>query len=123
MWMTYTNLNDGFDAWSVFTLKCGCSVEEGDNIIFTKDQQCHICNIDETNFSLDESDSGHGSQPSSSITIKFCSCPGTAQNITSISSTLTCGSNSAGEAMPLHIMFSSDATNEEDNSINAMFWT
>jgi hypothetical protein len=30
-----------------------------------------------------------------------------------------CGSNAAGEAMPLHIMFSSDASNEENYAMNA----
>ena len=77
IWMTYTNLNDWFDAWSLFTLKY--ATIQGQH----KTKQA------------------------------------TSQNKTSISSNLMCGSNSAGEVVPLHIIFSSDATNKENYSVNA----
>lgn len=41
------------------------------------------------------------------------------KNKTNISSSLMCGSNAAGEAMPLHIMFSSDAKDELNYAVNA----
>jgi len=97
----------------------GFSVEEGDNVIFTEDQQHCICNIDEINFSLDASDGGKWQLTILSITVKFCNHPGTAQNKMDVSNTLMCLSNSAGEAMPLRIMLFLDATNEENYSVNA----
>jgi hypothetical protein len=76
-------------------------------------------NIDETNLSLDGSDGGRGGRPACTITMKHWNRPGTAQNKTSLSSSLMCGSNTAGEAMPLHIMFSSDAKEAENYAVNA----
>ncbi len=45
--------------------------------------------------------------------------PGTASNKTSVASTLICGSNSAGEPLPLHIMFSSAAQDENNCFVSA----
>jgi hypothetical protein len=42
-----------------------------------------------------------------------------AQLQISISSTLVCGSNAAGEPLPLHIMFSSSAQSEDNYSVSA----
>jgi hypothetical protein len=43
---------------------------------------------------------------------------GTAVNKASMSSTLMCGSNAAGKALPIHVMFSSDAQ-EENYQVDA----
>jgi hypothetical protein len=51
--------------------------------------------------------------------IEVCNRPGTAQNKTNLSSSLMCGSNAAGEEMPLHIMFSSDAEEAQNYAVNA----
>ncbi len=113
---TFNNLNDWFDSWEAFVLSQGFATkingESGEEVIFTEEQKRRIINIDETNLSLDGLDSGHGGQPACSITMKNCNHPGTAQNKSSISSSLMCGSNAVGEAMPLHIMFSSEARKE-----------
>ena len=89
-------------------------------VIFSETQKRRIINIDETNLSLDGSDGGRGGRPACSITIKHCQRPGTAQNKAGLSSSLMCGSNAAGEAMPLHVMFSSKA--EEENMAVKLSW-
>jgi hypothetical protein len=70
------------------------------------------------NFSLDGSDEGCGGQPASSITISGAIHPGTSANKSNVASTLMCGSNAAGEALPLHIMFSSKAEDEKNYLVN-----
>lgn len=124
IWTTFSNLSDWYDAWEKFLTTQGFASEiinesGAKEIVFSEEQKRRIINIDETNLSLDGSDGGRGGRPSCTITIKHCSRPGTAQNKTSVSSSLMCGSNAAGEAMPLHIMFSSDASNEENYAVNA----
>jgi hypothetical protein len=90
----------------------------GEEFHFSTSQKRRILNMDETNFSLDGGDGGHGGRPTSSITISGAICPGTSANKSKIASTLMCGSNAAGEALPLHIMFSSKAEDEKKYSIN-----
>jgi len=124
IWTTYSNLNDWFNAWEKFLITHGfaCEVikENGEKeITFSEEQKRRIINIDETNLSLDGSDGGRGGRPACTITMKHCNRPGTAQNKTSLSSSLMCGSNAAGEAMPLHIMFSSDAKEADNYAVNA----
>jgi hypothetical protein len=68
--------------------------------------------MDETKFSMDGSDGGIGGCPANSITLLGVARAGTAMNKASISSTLVCGSNATGEALPVHVMFSSDAQEE-----------
>ena len=120
MWTTFSNLTDWFDAWEDFALRQGFATKEGESTVcFSEDQKRRIINIDETNLSLDGADGGHGGRPACSITIKNCNRPGTAQNKSSISSSLMCGSNAAREAMSIHIMFSSDAKEESNYAVNA----
>jgi hypothetical protein len=99
---------------------CEVIKENGEKeITFSEEQKQRIINIDETNLSLDGSDGGRGGRPACTITMKHCNRPGTAQNKTSLSSSLICGSNAAGKAMPLHIMFSSDAKEADNYAVNA----
>ena len=69
--------------------------------------------MDETKLSLDGSDGTFGGRPSLTVSVRGINRPGTAQNKSSFSSTLMCGSNAAGEPLPLHRMFSSKAENQE----------
>ncbi len=68
---------------------------------------------------LDGSDGGRGGRPVASYIVSGARRPGTATNKASISSTLVCGSNAAGEPLPLHIMFSSSAQSEDYYSVSA----
>jgi hypothetical protein len=73
--------------------------------------------MDETKFSTDGSDGGIGGRPANSMTIADAARAGTGTNKSSLSSTFMCGSNVAGEPLPVHVMFSSDAQ-EENYSID-----
>ena len=121
LWTTPENLNNWFDEWGLFCVSNGFATrtDQGE-VIFSETQKRRIINIDETNLSLDGSDGGRGGRPACSITIKHCQRPGTAQNKAGLSSSLMCGSNAAGEAMPLHVMFSSKA--EEENMAVKLSW-
>jgi hypothetical protein len=68
--------------------------------------------MDETKFSTDGSDGGIGGRPVNSITMMGVARARTAVSKASMSRTLMCGSNSAGEALPIHVIFSSDAQEE-----------
>jgi hypothetical protein len=124
IWTTYTNLNDCYDSWEKLLVTFGFAAEtihdsSTKEIIFTDDEKCHIINVDETNLSLDGLDGSCGDHPACTITVKLCNQPGMAQNKTNMSSSLMCGSNAAGEAMPLHIMFSSDTKEAQNYAVNA----
>ena len=86
---------------------------------FSDSQMRRIINLDETKLSLDGSDGGIGGRPADTIRVKDQFRTGTATNKSSCSSTLICGSNSAGEALPLVVIFSSDAANETNYRIRA----
>ena len=68
--------------------------------------------MDETKFSTDGSDGGIGGRPANYITIVGVARAGIAMNKASMSSTFMCGSNAAGKTLPVHVMFSSDAQEE-----------
>ena len=119
MWTTHTNLSDWFDAWEEFCLSYGFAAKnDAGEVIFSECQKRRIINVDETNFSLNGSDGGRGGRPANTITISNAARPGTGQNKSSVSSSLMLGSNSAGEAMPIHIMFASKAKEESNYQIN-----
>jgi hypothetical protein len=78
--------------------------------------------MDEMKFSMEGSDGGIGRHPANSMTLLGVSRAGTAMNKLSMSSTMMCGSNAAGEALPVHVMFSSDAQ-EENYQVDARWLT
>jgi hypothetical protein len=91
----------------------------GKETVVLEDQKCCKINVYEKNLSLDGSDGGCGGCPGCTITIKHSSRCGTAQNKGSVSSSLVFDSNAASAAMQVHIMFSSDAKEEANYTINA----
>ena len=120
MWTTYNNLNNWFDSWELFCIANGfaelkpeCSEDNSTRMLFSEEQKCRIINMDETKLSLDGFNGGIGGHPACTITVKCFSCPGTACNKPSSSSTFMCGSKAAGEPIPMHIMFLSDAQDDE----------
>ncbi len=119
MWTTHTNLNDWFDAWEDFRLSRGfASKNDLGETIFEEVQMRRIVNVDETNFSLDGSEGGHGGHPANIIMISNAARPGTGQSKSSMSSSLMLGSNAARESMPVHIMYASKAKDEANYQIN-----
>jgi hypothetical protein len=71
------------------------NIQIGEKIECSVHQKQRFFNLDETNFSLVESDGG----PSASYTITGFRHHGTAANKTSFASTLMCGSNAASEPL------------------------
>ena len=102
-----------------FLLKYGFVSKVNGVMEFSMAKKCRIFNLNEMNFSLDGNDGGQGGHPAIAVTINGVSQPAMAINKMSISSILRCGSNAAEEALPLHIMFSSDAENVENCSVSA----
>lgn len=97
IWTTYGNLNAWYDGWEKFIVDKGFATKEADGTVtFSEQQKRRIINLDETKMSLDGSDGGIGGRPANVIVVKNAFRAGTATNKTSISSTLMCGSNSAG---------------------------
>jgi hypothetical protein len=119
-WTTYSNLNDWFNAWEQFVLEKGFASKNAEGSVeFSKEQCKRIINMDETKFSVDGSDGGVGGRPSLSFTVKGLCRPGTATNKSSMTCTLMCGSNADNEPLPLHIMFASKATDEQNFTVSA----
>jgi hypothetical protein len=111
-------LKDWFERWGEFCIEYAFGDDDGtDHVFFSEEQKQRICNIDGTKFSTDGSDGGIGGCPANSVTISDTTRAGTGTNKSSLSINLMCGSNAAGEPLPVHVMFSSDAQ-EENYSIN-----
>jgi hypothetical protein len=71
--------------------------------------------MDDTKLSTDGVggvEGGIGGSPTNSITIANITMSGNGCNKASMRSTLRCGSNAAGEPLTVHVMFSSDAQEE-----------
>jgi hypothetical protein len=121
MWTAATNLGDWHDYFESFCIEYGFGDDGGGGkVVFTDDQKRHILNMDETKFSMDGSDGENGGRPAKSITIAGTTISGTATNKASLSSTLMCGSTAAGEPLPIHAMFLSDA--QEENMVVDYRW-
>jgi hypothetical protein len=108
MWTTVKNLDEfGF-----------CDDDGNVGITFSEEQKRWIVNMDKTKFLTDGSDGGIEGRPSNSITMLGVAQTATTVNKASMSSTLMCGSNAGGEALPIHVMFSLDAQ-EENYQVDA----
>lgn len=119
-WTTYPNLSLWYDGWEEFVVAKGFALKLGDEVQFKERAKYRICNLDETKLSLDGSDGGIGGRPCYTIQVKQQSFrTGTAANKASASSTLICGSNAAGEPMPIFVVFSSDAEHEVNFRVRA----
>lgn len=117
-WTTFSHLEKWYNGFETFCLSLGFAYKVGDEVVFTDASKKRIINLDESNLSLDGSDGLRGGRPASSIIARGVNRIGTAQNKSSVSSTIICGSNAFGEAMPIHIVYSSDATDETRFSVN-----
>jgi hypothetical protein len=121
MWKTAMNLGEWYDHFESFCIEYGFGDNGGGGkVVFTDDQKQRISNMDETKFSIDGSDGEIGGLPANSITIAGTTRSGTAKNKANLSSTLMCGSTAAGEPLPIHAMFSSDA--QEENMVVDYRW-
>jgi hypothetical protein len=124
MWTTVHNLELWYDSWESFYIEYGFGIDDGTgHVKYTEEQRRRIANMDETKFSMDRADGGIGGiggRPTNSITIANITRSGTGYNKASMSSTLMCGTNAAGEPPPVHVMFSSNA--QEENFVVDCHW-
>jgi hypothetical protein len=110
IWMTVHNIELWYDSWESFCIGYGFGIDDvTGRVKFTEEKKRRIANMDETKFSIDGADGGIGGRPANSITIANITRSGTGCNKVSMSSTLICGYNAAGEPLPVRVMFSSDA--------------
>jgi hypothetical protein len=113
MWTTVRNLELWYDSWESFCIEYGFGIDDGTgHVKFTEEQRRRIANIEETKFSMDGADGGIDRRPENSITIANMTRSGTSCNKASMSSTLMCGYNAAREPLPVHVMFYSNAQEE-----------
>jgi hypothetical protein len=121
MWTTVCNLKLWYNSWEYFCIEYGFGIDDGtDHVKFTEEQRRRIANMDETKFSMDGADGGIGGRPANSITIANITRSGTRCNKASMRSTLVCGYDAAVEPLPVHVMFSSNA--QEDNFVIDYRW-
>jgi hypothetical protein len=121
MWTPEMNLRDWYNHFESFCIEYGFGGDGGDGkVVFTDDQKWHISNMDETKFSMDGSDGEIGGRPANSITISGTTRSGTATHKASLSNMLVCGLTDAGEPLPIHAMFSSDA--QKENTVVDYKW-
>jgi hypothetical protein len=119
--ITVRNLELWYASWESFCIEYGFGIDDGTgHVKFTEEQRRRIANMDETKFSMDGADGGIGGRPANSSTITNITRSGTGCNKANMSITLMCGSNAAGEPLPVHVMLSSDA--QEDNFVVYYRW-
>jgi hypothetical protein len=71
--MTFAKISSWFEDWEEFALAYEFTTEQDGSDQFSWEQQRHIINLDETNFSLDGSEGGWGGCPSQSFTVAWVS--------------------------------------------------
>jgi hypothetical protein len=90
---------------------------DGTTVTIPDEQLPFIINFDETCLSLDGTEGRRGGRPE--ITLHDPRFPYNKKrsNKDSLTATLVCGSNAAGEALPPHFQFQTKATTEEGQRI------
>jgi len=86
--------------------------------VFFDNQKERIINLDETDGTLDESNKNRGGRPPMVFTSPDVPGGGTAANKSGYSSTIICGSNAAGEALPPHFQLKSLAQQDSTQRIS-----
>ena len=113
-WTTYSNINIWFDNWEWDLVDLGFAFYDEDGKCVIPDEQlCNILNFDETCLSADGSEGRRGGRPEITIHDPRFPMAGKVTNKDSLTATLICGSNAAGEALPPHFQFQTKATSDE----------
>jgi len=113
-WTTHHNLDLWFTTFKSTLIELGFGreptaedVEVVGEVVFFDNQKERIVNLDETDGTLDEANRNRGGRPPMVFTSPDLSSGGTAANKSGYSSTIICGSNAAGEALPPHFQLKS----------------
>ncbi|KAL7532024.1 hypothetical protein ACHAWF_009676 [Thalassiosira exigua] len=121
LWTTYHNLKMWFENWEQDLLQLGFAKVAKDHpdwddgtVYIPKEQLKNIVNFDESCLSMDGSDGVRGGQPESFFYDPNLPMPATkGTSKCSKTTTLITGSNAAGEALPPHFQFQTDAKTDE----------
>ena len=103
-WTTYTNLNAWFDNFRAFLIEFDfAGVGDNGEPTFTEAQLRRIMNVDETEISLDVSNSRAGGRPAMSFHDPHLPLTSRSTEKSSLAWTGILGSSAAGECVPPHV--------------------
>jgi hypothetical protein len=113
-WTTVKNISSWFDNWEWDLVELGFATR-GPNgkVEIDEDQLYMILNFDETCLSTDGSVGRRGGRPDITLYDPRFPHNGKRTNKDSLTATLICGSNAAGEALPPHFQFQTKATTDD----------
>jgi hypothetical protein len=113
-WTTHANISSWFDNWEFDLVDLGFAVRAADGKVTILDEQLRfIINFDETCLLLDGTEGRRGGRPEITLHDPRLPYNGKRSNKDSLTATLVCGSNAAGEALPPHFQFQTKATTDE----------
>ena len=100
-WTTEGNLQLWFDSWEQFVVEYGfATIDPNGEVIFDEEMKARIVNLDETNLSLNGSDSNRGGRPTATYyDVRFPQL-GKSTSKSALSTTMITGSTAAGEPLP-----------------------
>ena len=114
LWTTLENISSWFKNWEFDLVDLGFAVRDANGKVTIPDKKMYyIINFDETCLSLDGSEGRRGGRPQMTLHIPRLPYAGKRANKDSLTATLVCGSNAAGEALPPHFQFQTKATTDK----------
>ena len=123
-WTTYANLNAWFSNFWAFLIKFDFASVGDDGVpTFTEAQLHRIMNVDETEISLDASNTRVGGRPAKSIHNPHLPLTSRSTAKSLLACTGIFGSSAAGECVPPHFQLPTNATAEEREKIRFKFLT
>ena len=123
-WTTFTNISSWFDnwEWDLVELRFATRDKDGTVRIPNEHQLPFIINFDKTCLSLDGVSGNKGGRQTITLHDPCLPFNGKQTNKDSLTATLVCGSNAAGEALPPHFQFQTKAKMDEGQQIrNGVF--
>jgi len=113
-WTTHSKIESWFKNWEYDLVDLGFATRDADGkVAIIPKQLRNILNFDETCPSLDGMDGRRGGRPEITLHDPRLPYKGKRSNKDSLTVTLICGSNAAGEALPPHFQFQTKATTDE----------
>ena len=114
-WTNYRNIAQWFENWENDLIELGLADRDPTTgkVMIPEEQLRNMINLDETNCSLDGSTQNKGGRPEGILSDPRFPMVGRMTSKSSLSTTLICGSNAAGEALPPHIQFATKAQSKE----------
>jgi hypothetical protein len=123
-WTTYANLLAWFNNFRAFLIEFDfAGVGDDGELMFTEAQLRQIMNVDETEISLDASNTRAGGRPAVSFHDPHLPATSRSTAKSSLACTGIFGSSAAGECVPPHFQLPTSATAEEREKIRFEFLT